>query len=174
MAASVSVKQFTGPSATPTTITSLVLCLADAANDGTAHPVTAPGSGSVQSFSATLAPNADSAPAGGINNVKFYSSGTNPWTGVTLQVAKGGTYTQATGSGSTGTVLNTTNFPGTTAPVDAFSYTSGSPLSLAGSLAGGSTGRITSDYLMLQETVSSVAIQGALAPSTMYFQYDET
>lgn len=173
MAASVSIKEYNGSGGTPTTITNARFCLADAPNDGTAHPIQAPGSGSVLSFVKVVAPNADTAPATQINNVGFYTSGVNPWTGVSVQAAKGSTYTQATGTVSTGTALNSTNFPGTSAPADAFSYTSSSALSLAGSI-GASTGRITSDYLFLQMTVTSTAVQGTLAQSTAYIKYDES
>lgn len=173
MAATVSIKQFTGSGPTATSISNLRFCLADAANDGSAHSIQAPGSGSVQSFVAVLSPNADTAPTTGINNVKFYTSGTNPWSGPTLQASKGGTYTQATGTTSTGTVLNSTNFPGTSTAADAFTYTSASPLALSGSIAA-ATGRVTSDYLFLQMTVPSTTVQGILAQSTAYVQYDES
>lgn len=174
MPASVSIKEHTGSGPTATTITNARFCLADAPNDGSAHPIQAQSGSTVTSFVKTIAPYADTTPATQINNVKFYTSGTNPWTGVTVIASKGSTYTQATGTTTSGTALNSTNFPGVTSPVDAFSFTSTAPLLLAGSLTNPSTGRITSDYLQVQMVVSSTAIQGVLAQSTAYYQFDES
>lgn len=56
---------------------------------------------------------------------------------------------------------------------DAFTYTSGSPLSLAGSISNPSTGPF-GDGLELQMTVGSTASQGTTPSETLTFQYDES
>lgn len=175
MPASVSVKQRTGASGTPTdtSITNLRMTLADVANNGASNPLAAPAAGSIQSFWSSLFLNADTSPAGTINNIKWYTTGSNPWTGVTLQVATAGAYTQATGTASSGTVLSAPNYPGLVAsPVDGFTKTSTTPLSVNGTITNPSTGKI-SDFVIKQLTVVSTAIQGTLAASTGTFQYDE-
>lgn len=174
MAASTSIKQRIGTTSSPTdsTVTTQRYCLADAVADGTAHPLTAPASGTIYSFVSVNALWADTAPATGINNVRFYTSGSNPWTGITMQMGFSATYTQATGTGTTGTQLTTANFPGTSAPVDAFSLTASSPLIVGGSISA-VAGRI-SNFLEGQMTVSATALQGPLAATNGYWLYDES
>lgn len=174
MPASTSIKQRTGPSgsSTDTTITNQRMCLADAVNDGSAHPVAAANTGTVYSFVQSTALWADTAPTTGINNVRYYTAGTNPWTGVTLQVASSATYTQATGTTTTGTQLTTTNFTGSTSPVDGFSLTSAAPLAIGGSVAA-VAGKV-SNFVEAQVTVASNASQGQLAATTAYWLYDES
>lgn len=174
MAASTSIKQRNGTavSFTDTTVTSQRFCLADATADGTVHPITTPASGTVYSFVATTALWADTAPATGINNVRYYTSGTNPWTGVTMQIGFSSTYTQATGTSLTGVQLTTSNFPGTSTPVDAFSLTSSAPLVVGGSISA-AAGKI-SNFLEGQMTVSATALQGPLTATNGYWLYDES
>lgn len=173
MPASTSVVQQTGTVGTPTqtTITNLRFASADAANSGTASPMAIPSSGSVASYFTTLYLNASTAPATSIANVKFYMNGTNPWTGVTLQAGTAAAYAQASGTAGIGLALNTTNYTGLTGLADAFSYTAAAPLLLPGSI-GTVTGK-AGQYLCLQLSVSSLALQGVLTGAQAYVQYDE-
>lgn len=173
MPAATSIVQQNGSTGAPTqtTITNLRFASADAANTGTTNPIQAPSTGSTASYFATLFLSASTAPATSIQNVKFYMNGTNPWTGVTLQAATVGAYAQATGASGVGASLNTTNYAGITGLADGFSYTSAAPLVLPGSIAA-TTGKV-GQYLVLQMTVSSLAIQGTLTGAQAYIQYDE-
>jgi len=83
---------------------------------------------------------------------------------------------QATGtSGTTGTQLLIANYSGITPspPNDAFgTYTSGSPLSVAGSQAG--TGDF-GDWVVYQIAVASTCTTpGPTSQATFTYQYDET
>lgn len=174
MPASTAIIQQTGPTGTPTqtAVTNVRFASADAANSGTTSPIAAPASGSVASYFATVYLNANTAPTTSIANVKFYMNGTNPWTGVTLQVGTSAAYTQATGASGAGVALNTTNYAGLTGLADGFSYTSTTPLVLTGSL-GATTGK-AGQFLALQANVSSIAVQGVLTGAQAYIQYDES
>lgn len=167
------VVQQTGPSATPTqsAITNLRFASADAANSGTASPIAIPSSGSVTSYFTTLYLNVSTAPATSIQNIKFYMNGTNPWTGVTLQAGTAAAYTQSSGTSGVGLPLTPSNYAGLTGLADAFSYTSATPLLLPGTI-GATTGKV-GQYLNLQLTASSLALQGVLTGAQAYIQYDE-
>ena len=55
----------------------------------------------------------------------------------------------------------------------AFSYTSGAPLSVTGSLANPSTGAF-GDYVQLQMSVASTASPGTTGSEQLIFSYDES
>lgn len=173
MSATTSVKESNGATPDVTTITNCRLCTSDAYNPGTNYPLVKPAAGSNYSYWKHLYLNADDSPTGTINNIKFYSDGTIGWTGVTLKAGVVDTYDQATGTeGTTGDEANA-NHSGTPTMTDVATYTSGSPLSLTGSIDNPDTGKI-SQYLVLQGVLSTDAVAGALAAETLTFRYDET
>lgn len=174
MAATISIKELNGASSgTPSTVTNVRLCTADAYNPGTANPLVKPSAGSNYSYWKSIYLNADTSPSGTINNIKWYTDGTIGWTGVTLKAGVVNTYDQATGTeGTTGDEANAGHAE-TPTMTDAATYTSASPLSLTGSINNPSTGKI-SQILILQATVSTSAVAGALSAETATFAYDET
>ena len=173
MAATVSVKEANGAGPTNSTVTNVRLCTADAYNPGTANPLVKPSSGDNYSYWKQIYLNADTSPSGTINNIKWYTDGTIGWTGVTLYAGTTDTYDQATGTeGTTGDEANA-NHSQTPTMTDASTYTSGSPLSVSGSISNPSTGAI-SDYVVLQAKVTTSAEAGTLSSETCTFQYDET
>ncbi len=169
MSAITSIVQVTGTAGSPslTTITNLRNNTDDTANPGLINPLVKPVSGTNYGFWKTVYLNAVTTPQNAINNVKLYSNGSLGWTGVTLNVGYSATYNQATG-----TVGITGNASGV-ATVDVQTYTSGSPLSVAGSIANPNTGKI-SDYVVFQAAISTSAVAGNLPAGTITFSYDET
>jgi hypothetical protein len=165
MAATVSIKEVNGAGATATTVTSARFCTSDTYNPGTSFPLIKPTSGTNYSYVKTFYLNADTAPTGTINNVKFYADGTIGWTGVTISAKTSSTYSQATGTeGTTAAAMS--------GGADVATYTSASPLSVTGSI-NATTGKI-SDYVLLQAAVGTTATTGTTASETMTFRYDET
>lgn len=177
MAASVQIRRWTGAGPTKTDVTSINTRLqADDTHTtaGTTSPILIPSSSSNYSYWATFSLYVASITGGTVNNIKWYTDGANGLgTGVTLSVSAAATaYTQATGtSGTTGTVLNNTNYSGVGTPANAFTYTSGSPLSVTGTTA--TTGDV-GNLVVLQIAVDSTASQGATATETITWQYDDT
>ena len=115
-------------------------------------------------------------PSGTINNLRWYTDGANGFgTGVTCIGQEATSYVQATGTaGQTGTQLTTGNHAGLTgAPVDPFTFTSGSPKSLAGSLSNPTTGQFGS-FFVYQVVVGTTALPGATPQETFTWKYDET
>lgn len=147
----------------------------------TANPIPIPASSSNYSFWSSFRVEATVAPVTGINNLKFYTDGTNSsptgvtWKGQAANVGANAGYRQATGTvGTSGDLLNTTNHTGITgATVDIFTFTSGSPKSLAGSI-GAATGDL-GDFFVYQIAVPSTVTGVSSIPSeTFYFAWDET
>lgn len=170
MAATTEIRQYTGSGPTATAITNLRHAATDAAND-TSNPIVKPTSGSNYGYLATVALACTTTPAGSISNVKLYSDGGNGLgTGVTLKGGSSSSYVQATGtSGVTGDLSSTYYTSGT----DIFTFTSGSPMSVSGSLSNPSTGRI-SDYIRMQLAVASTVTAGTTPSETLTVRYDET
>lgn len=147
----------------------------------TTNPVVIPASGTNYSYWATFRLKVTVAPSGTIDNLKFFTDGSNGFTaGVLLKVAKASTgtdagYRQATGTpGTTGTLLNQTNHTGLdAAPADAFTKTSGSPLTLVGTITA-TTGEVGDHVVLQTEVPSTVSTPGSSGNETMTFQYDET
>ena len=169
MPATVSIKQRTGPTGTPTdtTITNLRHNTDDTANPGVVNPLVRPTAGTNYGFWKTVFLNADTTPDGTIDNIRFFSDGTIGWTGVVLYAGTDASYTEATGTtGVTGTVS-------TVATVDVATYVFGSPLAVGGSIANPSTGKI-SDFIVLQAEISTSAVAGTLPFETLTVRYDET
>lgn len=167
MSATVSVKEVNGASAgTPVTVTNSRFCTTDDDNPLLTYPLIKPAAGSNYSYKKSLYLNADTAPAGTINNIKFFCDGDIGWTGVVVKGKVADAYTQATGTpATTGDELADAT--------DIESYTSASPLSLTGSIDNPDTGKI-SQYLELQAVIGTGAGAGALTPETCTFRYDET
>jgi len=97
-------------------------------------------------------------------------------TGVSLNVATCSTYAQATGTvGTSGNQLTSANYTSALNPsvaVNAFQYTSASPLSVNGSI--GSTTGDFGDFVIYQVAVISTAGPGVTTAEQLTWQYDET
>lgn len=181
MAADVQIRRKTGATPTNDNITSINTRLSTSDNHyttETTNPIPIPGAGTNYSFWCCTQLFANTAPTGTIDNIKWYTDGTNSLgTGVSLNVATANVYDQATGTtGTTGTELTVANYGnGTTdldgAPSNAFAYNSGSPLSVTGSTTG--TGDF-GDLVVFQSAVGSTASAGATTTETITWQYDET
>lgn len=190
MAADVGIDRLTGSGPTTTRIDSgggsgsTRASTSDSPTPGTNDPIPIPGAGTNYSYWVVTRLDAYTTPSGTINNILWYTDGTNAWTGVTVEVGTSSAYSQATGSqGNTGDELTDTNYTGgTLAPTDpsadsAFGYDDsslpGSALSVTGSLTNPSTGGF-GDYVIYQLSVGTGAAAGTLAAETFSFQYDET
>lgn len=179
MAATVLIRRLTGAGPTATDITSINT----RANAQDAHetadvdnPIQVPTSGTNYSYWVTTRLDATVTPSGTIDNLRFYTDGSNNFgTGVTCVGQEATSYVQATGTaGTTGTELTTGNHAGLTGtPVDVFGLTSGSPKSLAGSISNPSTGQFGSRFVY-QLAIASTANPGATAQETFTWKYDET
>ncbi len=177
MAATVQIRRWTGATPTKTNVTSSnsrLNAFDSHTTADTTSPILIPAAGTNYSFWATFALYVSAITGGTVNNIKWYTDGGNGLgTGIGLNVSASATsYTQATGTvAQSGTVLNNTNYPGVGTPVNAFTYTSGSPLSVTGSTA--TTGDV-GNLVVLQLTVASTASQGATPTETITWQYDDT
>lgn len=172
MAATTEIRQYTGSGPSGAAITNLRHKTDDnSSGTDTTYPLVKPSSGTNYGYIATLALACTTAPAGTINNVKFYTDGTNSYgTGVTVKGITTSSYAQATGTQGTSGDLSSSVY---TAGADIFGWTSGSPLSVAGSLSNPSTGKI-SDYVRMQMALSTSVTPGTTAGETLTFRYDET
>lgn len=178
MVASVDVVRQTDVGPTNTVVTSATsrLSTSDAPAPGSADPIPIPGAGTNHSFWATFRLNATTTPDGTINNIRFYSDGSNGLgTGVTVTGMDSASYVQATGTqGTSGNELTTANHAGLTGtPVDVFGWTSGSPKTVPGSLVNPSTGEF-GNRMVLQSHVADTASPGSTPAETFTFVYDET
>lgn len=185
MAATVIIDRLTGTagSETETDITSANTraSTSDSASPGTANPIPVPASGTNYSYWVTTRLKCTVTPTGTIDNLRWYSDGTNSLgTGVTCKGADASTgtnsgYRQGTGtSGTTGTQLTTGNHTGLDGtPVDVFGLTSGSPKTLGGSIVNPSTGRF-GDHFVYQVEVGTTAAAGTTTTETFTYKYDET
>jgi hypothetical protein len=177
MPATVQIVRLTGASPTVTDITGInTRANAEDAHTtaGTSNPIQIPTSGTNYSYWVVTQLNVTVAPSSLINNLKWYTDGANGFgTGVTCKVQTASSYVQATGTpGTSGTQLTVGNYGGTLAgaPADAFTYTSGSPLSVTGSTS--TTGRF-GHMVVYQIEVASTASPGATAQETFTWKYDE-
>lgn len=181
MAATVTIRRWTGASGSPTKTDITGINTRANAEDahstaGTNNPIQIPGSGTNYSYWVSTRLSADTSPSGTIDNIRWYSDGSNNFgTGVTCKGNSATSYVQATGTlGTTGTQLTTGNHSGlSAAPVDVFTHTSGSPKSLSGSISNPSTGDF-GDFFVYQIEVGTSAGPGATAQETFTFKYDET
>ena len=142
-------------------------------------PMPIPAAGSEYSRWKQLYLECTTAPDTKVDNVKFYTDGSNFGTGITTNAAD--EFPVKNAAANTGYDVSDANAVMTThtditAVTDAFSFTSGSPLS-GPSISEGSAqidaiGEMT-NYLVLQMVVASTASPGDLANETFTFQYDE-
>ena len=162
MAATVQIIEKNGAGGTPTDKTSGQIRFknADNATVDTANPMVKPGAGTDYSFEKWLRLNVTGGTYTEITNIKAYMDGANGLgTGVTLYAKAVASY--ATPAEATGTAGYT----------DAFTYTSGSPLSLgAGPYSG--TGE-KGDHLVMMLAVGTTASGGITSGEVLTFSYDE-
>lgn len=177
MAATVQIVRLTGAGPTATDITSInTRANAEDAHTtaGTSNSILVPTSGTNYSYWVVTRLNVTAITAGTVDNVKWYTDGTNNFgTGVTCKVNTATGYVQATGTaGTSGTQLTTGNYATLAgAPTDAFAYTSGSPLSVTGTTT--ATGQF-GDRVVYQIEVGTTAASGATAQETFTWKYDDT
>ena len=183
MAAIVNIKRWTGSSgAASGTIITSINTVANACDyhqetaSSSSDPIKIPNSGTNYSYwvSTRLATGAVG-PTGTISNIRWYSDGSNGFgDGVDCKVAEASAYRQATGTqGVTGIELNTTNHTGIVeGPEDFTTYTSGSPLSVAGSCTTANTD--FGNYVVYQLSAEAGASPGVTGQEAFTFLYDET
>lgn len=168
MAAVVSIKELNGVApGTANPITNARYCTRDSYAPGAASPIVKPNSGVRRSYWKSHYLNADTTPAGTINNVRWFTDGLASWTGTTLYAGTTPTYAQATGT------QGVEGDDSAVATVDAATYTAAAPLSVPGSLSNPNTGKI-SDLVVTQLDVASNAVGGTQAQRTITWRYDET
>lgn len=177
MAATVLIRRLTGAGPTATDITSInTRANAEDAHTtaGTSNSILVPAAGTNYSYWVVTRLDVTAITSGTVDNVKWYTDGTNNFgTGVTCVVNTATGYVQATGTaGTSGTQLTTGNYATLAgAPTNAFSYSSGSPLSVTGSTTG--TGQF-GDRVVYQIEVGTTAASGATAQETFTWKYDDT
>lgn len=176
MAATVIINRLTGAGPTATDITSInTRANAEDAHTtaGTTNSILVPAAGTNYSYWVVTRLNVTAITSGTVDNVKWYTDGANNFgTGVTMKANQATAYTQATGTaGTTGLQLTVGNYATVTTPVDAFTFTSGSPLSVTGTTTG--TGQF-GNYVVYQIEVGTTAASGATATETLTWKYDDT
>ena len=152
---------------------------ADNATIDTNNPIPIPAAGSEYSRWKQLYLYCDTAPSTQVDNIKFYTDGTGFGTGITMNV--GDQFPVKNSGSNAGYDVSDadeimTNHTDITSMTDAFTYTSGAPLSgptisEAGAIIDG-IGE-TTNYLVLNMAVGSTASPGDLANETLTLQYDE-
>lgn len=181
MAATVTIRRWTGASGSPTKTDITGINTRANAEDahstaGTSNPIQVPSSGTNYSYWVNTRLSADTSPSGTIDNLRWYTDGANNFgTGVTCKGNTASAYTQATGTaGTSGDILNTTNnsnLAGATS--DVFGFTSGSPKTVTGSISNPSTGDF-GHFFVYQIEVATTAGPGATGQETFTWKYDET
>jgi hypothetical protein len=181
MPATVKINRYTGSGPTKTNITG-ANTVANATDThqssatGSSDPIRIPTSGINYSYWVVCRLECTVTPLGTLNNIRWYTDGSNTFgTGVTCKVQTATSYVQATGTaGISGIQLTTGNYPTLAgAPVNAFTYVVGSPLSVSGSLSNPSTGDF-GDFVVYQLEVDSTAVPGVTGTETFTWLYDET
>lgn len=181
MAATVQIRRWTGASGSPTktNITSAnTVANAQDVHEATAssssNPIKIPAAGTNYSYWVATRLFASVAPTGSITNIRWHTDGTNNFgTGVGCNVSSSAsTYVQATGTvGTTGNILNNTNYSGVGTPSNAFTYKSTATLAVTGSISG--TGDF-GNFVVYQLTVTTTASPGPTSQETFTWLYDET
>ena len=179
MAATVTIRRWTGTSGSPTKTDITSINTRANAEDthttaGTTNSILIPAAGSNYSYWVSTRLSVDAITGGTVDNLKWYTDGSNNFgTGVTCIGESSSAYVQATGTaGQTGIELTTTNHASlSTDPVNVFTYTSGSPKSLTGSAS--TTGDL-GHFFVYQMVVDSTAASGATASETFTWKYDDT
>ncbi len=157
----------------------------DNATIDSVDPVPVPSVGTNYSYWKHIYLKCSTAPDTQVDNIKFYTDGSGYGTGITLNVGlqfptknsgSSAGYEVAGGtSGTTGEEV-VANHGGITTVGDAFSYTSGSPLS--GPTISEDSSIInaineTTNYLVFQAAVGTTATPGNKTNETLTLQYDE-
>lgn len=144
-------------------------------------PIPIPAAGTKYSRWKSLYLKCTSPPNTQVNNVKFYTDGGAFGTGITCRVGQQFP-TKNSGSSSgyrVATPVDTailSNYAGISSVADAFTYTSGSPLTGPAITESGNiidATNETTNYLIIQMEVISTASPGNLADETWTLQYDE-
>ena len=180
MAATVTIRRWTGDSGSPTkteiTGQTTRVSTSDNPSPGTNNPIPIPSSGTVYSYWLSTRLSVDATPDGSINNILWYTDGDNGYgTGITVIGQSADAYVQATGTeGESGNELTTTNHDELTDdPVDVFTFDSESPKSITGSMDNPNTGDL-GQFMVIQWQIASTASAGAKTAETFTWQYDET
>jgi len=186
MVAVIDIERLTGSTPTRTTIKGLNsrFNAFDSQTTGdTSNPIEIPSSGTNYSYWANTQLNCTTTPDNLVDALEWFTDGSNTYgTGIALVVAQAAlaSYTEAPGTpGVSGTELTNANYTGGTltpaTPTDAFNETTGSPLSVAGSIANPSTGAF-GDMVILQVQVGTSATPGTkpATPEDITWRYDET
>lgn len=183
MAATVVINRWTGASGSPTKTaiqSANTVANASDAHQATAssstNPIRVPAAGTNYSYWVSTRLSASVTPSGTINNIRWYTDGANNFgTGITCKGNTASAYVQATGvAGTSGDVLNVTNHTSLAgATADVFTYTSGSPKSITGSISNPSTGDF-GDFFVYQIEVATTAGPGVTNQETFTWLYDET
>jgi hypothetical protein len=180
MPATVTIRRWTGAAGAPTKTNITGINTRANAEDahstaGVTNPVQIPATGTNYSYWVCTRLSADTAPAGTINNLRWYSDGANNLgTGITCKGNEATAYTQASGTiGLTGAQLTTTNYASITTPASVFTFTSAAPKSLTGSISNPNTGDFGS-FFVYQGEVGASANLGVSGQETFTWKYDET
>lgn len=179
MAATVTIRRWTGSGGGPTKTDITSINTRANAEDthttaGTTNSILIPAAGSNYSYWVSTRLSIDTITGGTVDNLKWYTDGSNNFgTDIACVGNDANSYVQATGTpGQTGTELTTGNHTGLSgAPVNVFTFNSGSPKSIAGSSS--STGDV-GDFFVYQIVVDSTALSGATAAETFTWKYDDT
>jgi len=141
---------------------------------GTTNSILVPAAGTNYSYWVTTRLEVTAITAGTVDNVQWFTDGANNFgTGVTCSVGTATGYTQASGTaGTTGLQLTVGNFGTfTLGNANAFTYTTGSPLTVAGTTS--TTGQFGS-RVVYQIEVGTTALSGATATETFTWRFDDT
>lgn len=175
MVATVIINELNGAGETATDKTSGTVRFKDADNAtvDTNDRMVIPATGQNYSYRKVLRMEITAAPDVDIDNLRAYSDGANGFgSGVKVWYAVTGSYTQPAVPSEAN---DPPEFPGTTAMVDFFAATSGSPIDMDGNNSGPfTTTAVIGDYLNLVLEVETGATQGSLTPETLTMAYDET
>ena len=179
----VQIRRLTGSGPTATDVTSINTRLnAEDAHStgGTSNPILKPAAGTNYSFWAVFRLFFSGSGTGSISDIEWFTDGANGLgTGRGLKVATAGVYDQATGTpGVSGDQLTVAAYGnGSTdldgAPADAFGYTSGAPLAVAGGVTDPSSEEF-GDYVVLQYSVGTTAAAGAGSQETITWRWLST
>lgn len=179
MAATVQIRRLTGAngSITSTDITSGSVHAGTQDSNTSPCAIPVPTSGSNHSYWVTAQLNCTASADNALNNIKFWTDGANSFgTGITAIVSTASGYVQATGTtGSSGILLSVGNYAtlATGGASDLFLYTSSCKLTVAGSLAGATTGSF-GDRVVSQLSIISTAGAGNSVAETLNWQWDES
>ncbi|MCK5644070.1 MAG: hypothetical protein KAJ19_24945 [Gammaproteobacteria bacterium] len=166
MAATIEIRSYHG--ATPdagTDVAGGTVRFKQADNDtaDASNPLPVPGAGTNYSYIKQLKFYASVTPDNVINNMKFYTDGANGYgTDIGLLALTNSGYVDPIDLGAAAG-----------GGVDAFSYTSGSPLTVSGTINNPDTGEF-GHYVQIQATVGTTATQGTKPGEIYTFEWDES